>query len=101
MPLRVNPFAQMEAYEAADAYETRRPGLGDEFIDSLTAAYAEIEKTPLRFPRFTDQPGHGYRLYSLVRFPYVVIYESLPEEAVVVAVAHTSRRPNYWRNRKG
>ncbi len=71
--LRVLPSALQEAYEAADAYEKRRPGLGDEFIDNLVAAYAEIEKHPLRFPRFDDQPGRKCRLYSLGRFPYVVI----------------------------
>ena len=57
MTLRVLPHALLEAYEAADAYETRRPGLGDEFIDGLTAAYAEIEKTPFDFQDSTISRG--------------------------------------------
>jgi hypothetical protein len=34
------------------------------------------------------------------RFPYVIVYrQHLDGEVEIVAVAHTSRRQNYWRLR--
>ncbi len=30
-------------------------------------------------------------------FPYRVYYHSLPEQVVVLAVVHTSRRPGTWK----
>lgn len=33
------------------------------------------------------------------RFPYDIVVIELPEEAVVIAVAHHSRKPGYWRER--
>ena len=32
-------------------------------------------------------------------FPYAVIYLCRPDETVVVAIAHTHRRPFYWVDR--
>jgi len=35
------------------------------------------------------------------RFPYLLIFgEQSPNVVMVVAVAHTSRRPGYWRHRR-
>jgi hypothetical protein len=33
------------------------------------------------------------------RHPYLVVYAILPDQIVVLAVAHTSRKPGYWRER--
>jgi hypothetical protein len=35
----------------------------------------------------------------LKRFPYDIVVRELSEEILVVAVAHHSRRPGYWRDR--
>jgi hypothetical protein len=40
------------------------------------------------------------RRLLLQDLPYVVIYETFENEVFVYAVAHASRRPNYWRRRK-
>ena len=34
-----------------------------------------------------------------MRFPYVIFYAEYPERVHVLAVAHTSRRPGYWKKR--
>ncbi len=36
----------------------------------------------------------------LSTFRYALIFELLADEILIVAVAHTSRRPNYWLNRR-
>ena len=47
-------------------------------------------------------PYHGpYRWLPVQRFPYVLYYEILdPTRVRVYAVAHTSRRPGYWLQRR-
>jgi toxin ParE2 len=39
------------------------------------------------------------RTFLVERFPYTLFVAHLPEELVVVAVAHQHRRPGYWRKR--
>ena len=33
------------------------------------------------------------------KFPYAVVYLELVDEIVVVAIAHSHRKPGYWRGR--
>jgi plasmid stabilization system protein ParE len=40
------------------------------------------------------------RRFPLRRFPYSIIYQLKPDEVRVIALAHQSRRPGYWRGRK-
>ncbi|MCX7425152.1 MAG: type II toxin-antitoxin system RelE/ParE family toxin [Planctomycetia bacterium] len=43
----------------------------------------------------------AYRYSRVVRFPYVLVFRRLEADVVVVvAVAHTGRRPAYWRRRR-
>jgi hypothetical protein len=32
-------------------------------------------------------------------FPFIVVYRTVPAGIQVIAIAHTSRRPGYWRKR--
>lgn len=42
-----------------------------------------------------------YRYARVARFPYVLVLRRLEAAVVmVIAVAHTSRRPGYWRRRQ-
>jgi len=58
----------------------------------------EAEIVPL-----TAVPGaagkRGAKRLLLRRFPYAVIVSERGTEVVVIAFAHTSRRPGYWRGR--
>jgi toxin ParE1/3/4 len=40
------------------------------------------------------------RRFLLQRFPYGIIYQVKSDEIRVIALAHQSRRPEYWRGRK-
>lgn len=39
------------------------------------------------------------RRFLLERFPFTLVVALLPDELVVVAVAHQRRKPGYWRKR--
>ena len=87
----------LEEYREAVIYSERRFGLGEEFVQSVTAALDTISRDPERF-----QPlGHGVHIFRMRRFPYYLFYHYSPESMsiVVYAVAHHRRKPDYWRPR--
>lgn len=98
--LRILAAAAEEAAEAAAWYEMQRPGLGAEFERAVDAALDLLEEeiVPL-----TSVPGaagkRGARRLILKRFPYDVVVRERGAEIVVIALAHHSRRPGYWRDR--
>jgi plasmid stabilization system protein ParE len=97
---RVLPDAEAEILSAALWYEDQRSGLGEEFYDQILATIETIGRNPERFPVYEASTDARERHRALVkRFPYVVIYEIAAGSVLIVAVAHTSRQPDYWRLR--
>ena len=85
---------------AAVWYDERKPGLGTDFWDAVRAALHEIQSDPRRFSPLENVQSHReLRRYVLKRFPYLIIYEVVPNDIIVAAVAHTSRKPGYWLDR--
>jgi plasmid stabilization system protein ParE len=96
-PLRLHQEARAELEEAATWYEERDTGLGEQFLNALTNAFAVIERTPQAFnPASTCPSGRDVRRYVVSQFPYSVFYEVRDEEILVLAVAHQRRRPGHW-----
>ncbi len=84
-------------YREAALYSQQRFGLGEEFIQAVEAAITTISGDPERF-----QPvGAGVRIFRMRRFPYYIFYQhSTADDSITIyAVAHHSRRPDYWRKR--
>ena len=75
-------------------YEEQRPGLGAEFLGAVHALLVRVGTTPDQFPVW--QSNRRFRRGIVSRFPYALFFHIVGDEAVVVAVAHTSRRPGYW-----
>lgn len=97
---RVLPAAEAEVLNATLWYEDQRAGLGEEFYDQVLAAIEAISNNPTRFAIYESGSSPRQRRQKLVkRFPYVVIYEILDDSVLIVAVAHTSRGPDYWQLR--
>ena len=92
-----NLSAAREEFSAAvDWYERRRSGLGAEFFDSVTAVTSLIQAHP---QIGTFDPETRTRRMSVERFPYQVVYHVSDEEIIIVAIAHSKRRPGYWKSR--
>ena len=64
-------------------------------IEALALAIWRIQESP------DFWPPHDFSTRRIVlrRFPYLDIYRIESDRIVIVAVAHTSRRPGYWRDR--
>ncbi len=100
MNLRILPEAQGEALEAATWYERQRGSLGEEFLSELESALTTLRHAPDAGSRMEGYSGRfDVRRVLLHRFPYAVIVVCRSDETVVVAVAHTRRRPLFWLNR--
>jgi plasmid stabilization system protein ParE len=102
--LVLHPDAVAEATAAGDWYESQRPGLGADFAGEVERAFEMISENPQTWPAWPGFPiGLGVRRFLLPRFPFALAYVVRADDVVVLAVAHTSRRPGYWlsRTRKG
>lgn len=101
MKLRIGPEAEDETRAAALWYEQQRSGLGVEFLTAVDVAIQRIRQAPLRFAHVESLPEeHNVRRVLVDRFPFMLVYVVQGDEIRIVAVAHTSRRPGYWRNRR-
>lgn len=98
MNLRLHRLAVAEIDHEVDYYESRVTGLGTALEDELGAWFARI----LRFPRAAPQWKHrpDRRVAVLDRFPFTLPYQITEDSIVILALAHTSRRPDYWARRR-
>jgi len=91
----VHSEAEPELWQAVDYYEARCAGLGLDFEHEVSLAFSDIQDAPERWP----VRRNGTRCRLLHRFPYAIYYMELQDAVWIVAVAHMSRKPYYWRNR--
>ena len=96
-PFLISDPASGELTEAVRWYEQRRPGWGGKLFDAVSSTIERIQAHPaigsLRTGRL---PSRELRVPG---FPYKVAYRVREDDIYVVAVAHTSRRPGYWKDR--
>jgi toxin ParE1/3/4 len=89
--------AQAELDKAIAYYEKQQRGLGLELEEEVYAAIRIVRENP----QIGAPYGRSKQRYYLVRrFPYIIFYEELDEAVGILAIAHGSRRPGYWRRRK-
>jgi plasmid stabilization system protein ParE len=92
---RFHPAAAAEFADAAEWYESRRSGLGHEFVNAIRNRVEDIRETPERWAL-----AHSVRRALVTKFPYAVVYRELADgEIQIIAVAHLRRRPKYWARR--
>ena len=89
--------AALDEYQRAVAwYLARNSRAANVFTSAVGSILAAIGTHPDRFPRLDSE----FREAGLTDYPYSVIYRALPSGDVqVIAVAHASREPGYWRDR--
>lgn len=98
--VRIIEEAAEEAIEAAAWYEKEHPGLGTEFSHAINAALDLLEQDIIPLANLPGIMGtSGAKRLVLRRFPFDIVVRESTEEIVVIAIAHHSRRPGYWRGR--
>ena len=88
-------LAAAELIKSARFYDRRRSKLGDEFLLAVEAVQELIRKQP----ELGRRGLLGTFSFRTRRFPFRIVYELQPDRTWIVAVAHLSRRPNYWARR--
>jgi toxin ParE1/3/4 len=100
MPIRevsFNRLAIKDYREAYDWYAERSIEAAARFVDAVDAAVQRIVQAPDSLPIVSGK----YRRVPLEKFPHSLIYYERTESDIrIVAVAHPSRRPGYWRRRE-
>jgi hypothetical protein len=96
LSMTFDPAARDELAEAVAWYDQHQEGLGDEFLLAVKCAAARIRD----FPTAWSSISRRSRRYRLARFPYGLVYQILPTEIRILAVADLRRRPGYWRGRE-
>jgi hypothetical protein len=94
-PAAYHRLADNELAGSAAFYEHRREFLGEVFLDAVDETLAKIQNNSA-----LGHPGKfGTRSWKTKRFPFRIVYLEQPDRIWIVAVAHLSRKPNYWLER--
>jgi plasmid stabilization system protein ParE len=84
-------------YDAAfEWYLERNPDAALEFDAEVDRGLEQIIQAPRRWAA----GSYSTRRFLLKRFPFLLIYRERKSAGIqIVAVAHTSRKPEYWKSR--
>lgn len=93
--LTVRPEAELDIDGEYTAYESKRVGLGRDFLLCVEEALDKLLRNPLIYRKFHKE----LRRISLRRFPYRVMYFVNAEKIIVTAVFHVRKDPTSWDNR--
>ncbi len=95
MRFTFHPDAESEFDQAVAYYEARQGGLGLDLAADVLATIARVLDHPEAGAPFTKNT----RRCLAKRFPYGVIYQIQTGTVRIIAVAHLSRHPGYWKDR--
>jgi plasmid stabilization system protein ParE len=96
MRVKFHPEARQDLREGKAFYRHRSPLAAVAFAKEVDTAISRIAATPLRYP----EGDYGTRVFSFPwRFPYSLVYKIVESWVVIIAIAHHSKEPGYWRDR--
>jgi len=98
----VRAEAEADIAEAYEWYETRSPGLGDDFLAAFGEGLAAAREAPQRFPVLHRASNVEVRRARLRRFPYGLFFiwdQGETGDTSVIACLHARRDPRHWLRR--
>jgi toxin ParE1/3/4 len=87
--------AEQEVAEAANYLENERAYEGTLFLDAFARAIARL----LEYPHAGRLKRRGVRRWVMRHWRYSILYSVTSYGIYVIALAHHSRREDYWRDR--
>jgi len=98
--VRPNEEAEEEFRYYIRWYENESIGLGDRLWSEIQAAIALVSERPSIGEVVVRVRVQGaVRRVPLRHFPFMLVYREQSDYLEIVALAHTSRKPRYWRDR--
>ena len=99
MNLRILSPAHREIAEAT-TYLEKQAGLGSDLIEGVYSTFTIIQADPSAFPLWELNPlNTEIRRAFLKRFRYIIYYQVVPEEIIILTVRHASQDFASWMNR--
>lgn len=95
MNIRYLPDAQGELIDSVAYYHERNPVAARRFAEAIRQEERHLVEQPLSVARIMGE----FRSWRIPRFPYSMIFRVIGQEVIVIAIAHHSRRPGYWKDR--
>jgi toxin ParE1/3/4 len=96
MTYQLHPDAEADLRGAAEFYRKRA---GNNLALTFIAEFEYSVNFLLEHPTLGALWRNGRRRFVMRRFPYSLIYITVDQQIRILAVAHHSRRPGYWRDR--
>jgi hypothetical protein len=97
IPIQFHRLAIIDVQRIQKHYSICNPAAAARFRTVFDQACLRIAADPSSYP-VSKAP---YRFLRVKRFPNVIHFRELDDGRIMdFAVAHTSRRPGYWRRRK-
>ena len=89
------PEAEEDYEEAFEWYYQQSERAAEGLERALGIALQKVQADPGRHPHCDLR----HRFVTMKPYPYKIVYRVDADWAVIVAIAHGSRRPGYWRSR--
>lgn len=90
----LHPQAREDLQEAASFYGANA---GVALSQALLAEFERSVALLLEYPALGANWRQGKRRFLTMHFPFAMIYTVAGDRLVILAVAHQTRRPGYWR----
>jgi len=91
----LHPAAKRELDEAIRYFDRSRTHYGFHFAEAVESWSQRI----VTYPKMGRRAGRSVRRVVMTGWRYSILYTIEPDYIYVVAIAHQSRRQNYWRSR--
>jgi len=95
MIVSFHPEARIEYFLELDYYTGIDFELGNDVRKRIESATREICEFPFSY-RLRD---NAYLRINLARIPFYIPYVIIGETVFILAIAHNSRHPDYWKER--
>ena len=94
-PISLHPEALEETIAGTEWYAKRSRRAAELFLDEIDGIVTRLSESPEQFSAF----DFGTRRAVLRKFPWSIVFRETSSGLEIVAVAHSRRRPGYWRDR--
>lgn len=94
---RFHPEAREELFEAGRYLKSDDPEQGELFKLAFGLSLDWVRSQPLIFRCFDED----FRKVKVGKFRYSLIFRIRGDEIQILAIAHMSRKPGYWKDRAG
>ncbi|MCE9555558.1 MAG: type II toxin-antitoxin system RelE/ParE family toxin [Planctomycetes bacterium] len=87
------PKADDDFQQSLDWYQVQSQRAAEKFEQAVAATIQKILANPEMGEKLDDES----RFQIVPRFPFHIVYWHDAEQLIIKAVAHGSRKPDYWR----